>query len=163
MIPSKYYVSFPHGYFPAYQLREHRKIINSKKNCYITSHGCSVKDNNFMSFTFGKDDWLEFRRVIRTGTGYRMPGSKPEDNLLLDQSEMWSARYFGVEKVFEPLDLEQSHEIKVENYFNIRSWEEYVDFLSASRGFTIKRPSKSILIGSRANAACGDYLEDDEG
>lgn len=163
MIPSKYYVSFPHGYFPAYQLREHRKTINSKKNCYITFNGCSVKDNNFMSFTFGKDDWLEFRRVIRTGTGYRMPGSKPEDNLLLDPSEMWSARYFGVEKVFEPLNLEQSHEIKIENYFNIRSWEEYIDFLSASRGFTIKRPSKSILIGSRANAACGDYLEDDEG
>ncbi len=163
MIPSKYYVSFPHGYFPAHQLREHRKIINSKKNCYITSHGTSVKDGNFSSFTFGKDDWLEFRRVIRKGTGFRVPGSKPEDNLRLDPSEMWSARFFGVEKVFEPLDLEKSHEIKIDYYFNIRSWAEYLDFLNASRGFTIKRPGKSILVGARANAACGDYLEDDEG
>jgi hypothetical protein len=163
MIPSKYYVSFPHGYFPAYQLRDHRKIINSKKNCYISSNGSTVKDNNFMSFTFGKDEWLEFRRVIRTGTGRRVSGSKPEDELLLDPSEMWSARWFGVDKVFEPLKLEESHEIKVENYFNLRSWEEYRDFLAASRGFIIKKPSKSILLGSRANAVCGDYLEDDEG
>tara|TARA_B100000963_G_scaffold358004_1_gene381538 strand:+ start:228 stop:719 length:492 start_codon:yes stop_codon:yes gene_type:complete len=163
MIPSKYYVSFPHGFFPAFQLREHRKIINSKQNCYISSHGMSVKDGHFSSFTFGKDEWLEFRRVIRTGTGSRVPGTKPIDNMFLDPSEMWSARYFGVEKVFEPLNLKESHEIKVENYFNIRSWEEYLDFLNASRRFTIKRPSKSILTGARANAVCGDYLEDDEG
>ncbi len=163
MIPSKYYVSFPHGFFPAYQLREHRRIINSSTNCYISHNGQTVKDNNFMSFTFGKDEWLEFRRVIRTGTGARVPGSKPEDNLLLDPSEMWSARWFGVDKVFEPLNLENAHEIKVENYFNLRNWEEYRDFLCASRGFSIRRPTKSILLGSRANAVCGDYLKDDEG
>ena len=98
MIPSKYYVSFPHGYFPPYQLREHRRIINSKKNCYISSRGSTVKDDNFMSFTFGKDDWLEFRRVIRTGTGKKPAGSTWGEEIYLDPSEMWSARWFGIER-----------------------------------------------------------------
>ena len=101
--------------------------------------------------------------MIRTGTGYRQPGSKPEDNLLLDPSEMWSAKRFGVDKVFRPLNLNESHEIKVENFFNLRSWEEYTNFLSASRNMVIKRPTKSILLGSRANAVSKDYLDSDEG
>lgn len=151
MTPTKYYVSFPHGFFPAWQLRDHRKIISSSKNVYISWNGQTVKDNNFMSFTFGRDEWLEFRRIIRTGTGARVPGTTPEDNLLLDPSERWSARFFGIDKVFEPLDLKSSYEIKVDNYYNIRNWEEYRDFLCGSRSIPMKRPSNSILYGTKFN------------
>ena len=151
MVPTKYYVSFPHGFFPSWQLREHRKIIASEKNTYVSFNGNTVMDDYFCSFTFGKDEWLDFRRIIRTGTGKRVPGSTIEDDLLLDPSERWSARYFPLSKVFEPLDLNTSHEIKIDNYFNIRNWEEYKDFLCASRGFLVKRPSKSILYGTKFN------------
>ena len=151
MTPTKYYVSFPHGYFPAWQLRDHRKQIASDQSCFISFNGETVKDDNFMSFTFGKEEWLDFRRIIRTGTGKRVPGSKPEDDLLLDPSERWSARFFPLSKVFEPLSLETSHEIKVDNYFNLRNWEEYCDFISASRNIVIRRPSKSVLYGTRFN------------
>ncbi len=151
MAPSKYYVSFPHSFFPAWQLRDYRKIISSSTNVYITSHGESVKDGKLASFTFEKEDWLEFRRVIRTGTGKRVPGSTIEEDLYLDPSERWSARFFPVEKVFEPLDLENSYEIPVEDYFDVRNWQEYVDFIAASRSINIVRPTKSILIGRRYN------------
>ena len=115
-----------------------------------------------MSFTFGKDEWLEFRRIIRSGTGRKVPGSTWSDDILLDPSEMWSARWFGVDKVFQPLVLAASHEIPVENYFNLRSWEEYTDFLSASRSIVIRRPTKSILLGSRFNRVSSDYLNDED-
>jgi hypothetical protein len=163
MMPSKYYVSFPHGYFPPEQLREHRKKINSKENVIITFNGQSIHDDYFTSFTFGKDEWLEFRRIIRTGTGRRVPGSKPEDELLLPPEERYSARYFPLSKVFEPMKEANPFEIKVNDYFNIRNWEEYRDFLSGSRNLTIKRPHKTILLGSRANRLFSDYLQDDEG
>jgi len=163
MSPSKYYVSFPHGYFPPHQIREYRRLINSKKNCYISFNGESVLDNNFMSFTFGKEDWLEFRRIIREGTGKRVPGSNIDDDLFLDPSERWSARFFGLDRVFAPLKLEGATEIKVENYFNIRNWEEYTNFLSASRKIGIEKPPKSILLRHRSSGICSDYLEDDEG
>jgi len=163
MIPSKYYVSFPHSFFPAWQLRDYRKIINSKKNVFLSHSGQTFKDGHLCSFTFGKDDWLEFRRVIRQGTGKRVPGSKPEDNLLLPPEERWSARFFPIEKVFDPLSLSESQEIPVENYFNIRNWEEYTDFISFSRKFTIRKPQKTILVKRRANRLFSDYLDDDEG
>ena len=58
---------------------------------------------------------------------------------------------FPVEKVFETLDLPNSYEIPVEDYFDIRNWQEYVDFIAASRSINIVRPTKSILIGRRYN------------
>jgi hypothetical protein len=151
MAPTKYYVSFPHGFFPSWQLREHRKVIASAQNTFISFNGSTIKDDHFCSFSFGKDEWLDFRRIIRTGTGRRIPGSTIEDDLLLDPSERWSARFFSLSKVFEPLDLNKSHEIKVDNYFSIRNWEEYGDFLSASRSIPIKRPTKSVLYGTKFN------------
>lgn len=159
MTPSRYYVSFPHGYFPAWQLRDHRKQIASGQSCFVSFNGETVKDDHFMSFTFGKDEWLEFRRIIRTGTGKRVPGSKPEDDLMLDPSERWSARFFPLSKVFEPLSLEASHEIKVDNYFNLRNWEEYQDFICASRNLVIRRPSKSVLYGTKFNPVTKDDSE----
>ena len=159
MTPSRYYVSFPHGYFPAWQLRDHRKQIASGQSCFVSFNGETVKDDHFMSFTFGKDEWLEFRRIIRTGTGKRVPGSKPEDDLMLDPSERWSARFFPLSKVFEPLNLEASHEIKVDNYFNLRNWEEYQDFICASRNLVIRRPSKSVLYGTKFNPVTKDDSE----
>ena len=156
MEPSRYYVSFPHGWFPAYQIRDHRRIIASDQTCLITSSGSSVKDGKFTSFTFGKEEWLDFRRVIRTGTGKRVPGSTPEEDLLLPPEERWSARFFPVEKVFEPLRSEGAHIIPVDNYFDIRNWQEYSDFIAASRYFSIKKPSKSILTGGGYNPLKND-------
>ena len=156
MAPSKYYVSFPHSFFPAWQIRDHRKLISSSTNIYITSRGESIKDGRLASFTFDKNDWLEFRRVIRTGTGKRQPGSSIDDDIYLDPSERWSARFFPVEKVFSPLDLDKSHEIPVDDYFEIRNWQEYVDFIAASRSINIVRPTKSILIGRKYNRLFSD-------
>lgn len=159
MTPSKYYVSFPHGFFPAYQIREHRKAIASSQNCYISFNGETVKDGRMTSFTFGKEEWLEFRRVIRTGTGRRVPGSNINDDLLLPPEERWSARYFPLQKVFDALNLEASHEIPVEDYFDITNWQEYTDFIAASRLINIRKPSKSILIRGGFNAIASDDQE----
>lgn len=151
LTPSKYYVSFPHGYFPPEQLREHRKIINSNKNVYISFNENTVKQDFFTSFTFGKEDWLEFRRVIRTGTGRKVPGSQYDEDVLLPPEERWSARFFPLSKVFGPLNLDQAHKIEVDDFYNVRNWEEYVSFISYTRQNPIKRPNKNILRGTKAN------------
>lgn len=121
--PSRYYVRFPHSYFPPWQIREHRRLLNGDKNCYLTFHGEGVKEGSLCSFTFDKDDWLEFRRVIRTGTGLRPPGTTHLDGLKLPIEERWSARWFETTDVFAPLKYEDGHEIKIDDFFNIRSWE----------------------------------------
>ena len=159
--PSKYYVSFPQSYFDPAQLREHRKKIAGPNNFFVSSNGMTIKDDFFTSFTFGKDDWLEFRKVIRTGTGIKVPGTNYLDDIRLPPEERWSARWFSVSKVFDSLDFDNSLEIPVKDFYNVRSWEEYVAFICASRKMTIKRPTKSILTGTTYNRVAED--DDDEG
>ena len=160
MRPSKYYVSFPHGYFDPKQLREHRKVIAGPTNCYISFNGESVKNGHFTSFTFFKEDWIKFRRIVRAGTGIKVPGSKLDNPELLPAEERWSATRFGVDKVFAPLDLEESYQIEVQNFWNIRSWEEYSDFIASTRTTIIRKPKKTILFNHTYNEVGGI---DDEG
>jgi len=153
--PSRYYVRFPHSYFPAWQLREHRKLISGDKNFYITFNGEGVKEGNLCSFTFDKDDWLEFRRVIRKGTGYRPLGTTHLDGLMLPIEERWSARWFKPEDVFAPLNTNNANKVEIEDFFNINSWDEYCTFISHSRGLNIRKPESSILLRTSYNRVGG--------
>jgi len=157
--PSKYYVSFPYTYVDPFQLREHRKDISGNQNVYFTSNGMGVKEGLMTSFTFMKDDWLEFRRVVRTSTGNRVPGSTFTDDLYLPIEERWSGRWFQPDKVFAPLKDDELIKIPVKDFFNIGSWEEYTDFIAASRTITIKRPSKRVLVGTKYKRVAEDEDE----
>jgi hypothetical protein len=163
VIPNKYYVSFPYGYFPAWQLREHRKIISSSKNIYLTSEGKSMKDNFYTSFTFGKDEFIEFRRVIRTGTGRWKPGVNYKEYEALPIEERWSARFFELEQVFAPFDTTSAQEIQVQTFYNIGSWQQYKHFMAENIDNDIRRPSKTILLNQVFKPIGKDYLgKDDE-
>lgn len=162
VIPNKYYVSFPYGYFPAWQLREHRKIISSSKNVFISSAGQCMKDNIYSSFTFGKDEFLAFRKVIRSGTGRWRPGVDYKEYDALPVEERWSARFFEIEQVFAPFSTDQAHEIPVETFYNIGSWQEYKLFMSQNLEREIKRPTKTILLNRTYKPIGKNYLEGDE-
>ena len=162
LVPNKYYVSFPYGYFPAWQLREHRKTISSSKNVYITSKGKSMKDNHYCSFTFGKDEFIEFRKIIRTGTGRWKPGVDYKKYDALPIEERWSARFFELEQVFAPFVSERAQEIPVENFYNVGSWREYKFFMSKNIENDIKRPSKTILLNQAFKPLAKNYLEKDD-
>jgi hypothetical protein len=86
-------------------------------------------------------------------------GTPENPGTLLPVEERFSARWFETSKVFAPLDLEASKEVPIADFFNIRSWEEYTEFISASRNLIIKRP-KTVLIGTTYNKVAED---DDEG
>jgi len=120
-----------------------------------------MKDNLFTSFTFGKDEFLEFRRVIRTGTGRYFPGKgygPYEEREFLPIEERWSARFFDNEKVFAPFNLEDANEIKVENYYTISNWEEYTSFFKNCEDLPY-RP-KSLLPRETARGLANDYSDD---
>lgn len=159
--PNKYYVSFPYGYFKPAQIREHRKVISSSKNTYLSYEGKTMKDNLFTSFTFGKDEFLEFRRVIRAGTGRFVPGKgycPVEERELLPIEDRWSARFFDNEKVFASFKLEEATEIKIENYHSISNWEEYMSFFKNCEKLPY-RP-KSLLPRETARGLANDYSDD---
>lgn len=162
VVPNKYYVSFPYGFFPSWQLREHRKLISSSDNFYLSHNGKTMKDGLYSSFTFGKEEFMAFRRVIRTGTGRFRPGSDWREHDTLPIEERWSARFFPIEKVFEPFDLQKANEIKVDNFWNISSWQEYKQFISDNVEKEIKRPTKTILTRQKCKPIAKNYLDSDE-
>jgi hypothetical protein len=162
IVPNKYYVSFPYGFFPSWQLREHRKLISSSKNFYVSHEGKTFKDGIHTSFTFGKDEFIEFRRIIRTGTGRFRSGSDWRAHDTLPIEERWSARFFPIEKVFEPFNLEEANEIKIDNFWNIASWQEYKQFMFDNIEKEIKRPTKTILTRQKCKPIARNYLESDE-
>jgi len=162
LVPNKYYVSFPYGFFPSWQLREHRKLISSSKNFYVSHEGKTFKDGIHTSFTFGKDEFIKFRRIIRTGTGRVKSGSHWRDHDHLPIEERWSARFFPIEKVFEPFDFEEANEIKIDNFWNIASWQEYKEFIADNVEKEIKRPTKTILTRQKCKPIARNYLESDE-
>ena len=145
LIPSKYYVSFPYGVYPVDFLRPHRQQISSNSNTIFTYKGKSVRDGEYIGFTFGPEDWLEFRRVVRKeGTGqytsYIAPGEKfPKE--FLPPEKRYSARFFPLDKIFSVIKLDV--EIEVPLYDKVDTWEGYSNFIGSDH--KIERPREGLI------------------
>ena len=148
LIPDKYYVSFPYGIIDPRQLKKQRKQIRSKNNFYILSNGETVQDNNFLSFTFGKEEFVIYRRNIRAGTGmytsdeYNKWGA-PTSKLPIE--ERWSARYFEPSDVFVGVDVNSSCKFAVDEFYNLDSWESYCEYMQSTLCKTTQRPTKQLF------------------
>jgi len=143
-IPDKYYVAFPYGIYPPEFVKSFRKKISSKKNICISYEGLTVKDGEYLGFSFDSDDFIVCRRKLREeGTGIKVPGAEYTKADTLPIEERWSARYFSLDKVFEPVILNDM--ISIPWYYNIDNWEGLCNYLSSEQRKDMKRPSKDIL------------------
>jgi len=148
LIPSRYYVSFPYGIYPVEFIKFHRKEISSEKTfCLYTGDKETVKNNKYLGFTFDFEQYKEFRDTVRKeGTGTRVPSKGKMSTKDLPVEERWSARFFPVDKVFNPLDVDKNCElVEVEWYHNIDNWEEYCLYLGSQKSKEMIRPSKALL------------------
>ena len=143
VIPDKYYVSFPYGLINPRQLIENRKHISSKNNFYVMYNNKTVQDNIYSSFTFGKDEFIKYRRNIRKGTG-RWKGSYGS-MIELPLEERWSARFFEPKDVFTELDLDKSNLMITNDFYNISSWEEYRTYMISEYAENIEKPPKNLF------------------
>ena len=124
-------------------LREYRRKISSAQNFYVTYNGLSPEDNLPISFTFGKDEFVRFRREIRKGTGEFVnivePGKlAPTQRLPLE--ERYSARWFDISDIFTNLDINDDNSLNIDEFYDLRTWDEYKNYLSSSLTKVIKRP-----------------------
>lgn len=145
-IPDKYYVSFPYGYFVPDQIWKSRRAIRSPKNFYTVSNGKTIQDNLYTSFTFGKEEFIKYRRNVRKGTGMYTTEIVDERGIprsKLPLEKRWSARFFELNDVFKDLDLSGSNVLEID-YCNIGSWEEYVGFMRTDIVDKVARPPKDM-------------------
>lgn len=145
--PNKYWVSFPYGFFNPQLLREHRQKISSPKNFYITHNGQTPSQNIHTSFSFGKDEFVRFRRQIRKGTGEFT--SDVDDAGLpykkLPLSERYSARWFDLKDVFIELDNTSENSLEIEDFYDLSSWQGYRNYLSSELSAKTTRPPEWLM------------------
>ena len=158
--PGKYYVSFPYAVYPVEFLREHRTQISSNSNFCLTYDGKSVKNNNYMGFSFGPEDFKKLRKNLRDkGTGAytsKLENGMPREKLPIE--ERYSARFFDLSDVF---DIYRSQvEVELPWYHAIDNWENYCSFMSSAERSEVKTPSKDILAFRELNRIGQDNLED---
>ena len=144
--PERYYVSFPFGVYSPEVVRPHRKAISSQKHFALSFEDKTVADGLYLGFTFGKDEFLEFRREIRKGTGL-YSGENLKDGkyptLKLPTEERYSARFFDLAKVFKHVILEETEQVPW--YYAIDNWEGYCNFLGSPDRHKVERPPNYIL------------------
>jgi hypothetical protein len=142
LIPDKFYVSWPYGYYDPSFLREYRDIISSKKDIYLTSNNRNVSNGEYLGFTFGLDTLEILKQEVHTkSTGFWTNIISREK---LPIEERFSYRFFTLEQVFNSLNFSDVVSIEVNDYFKIDSWNSYCEFISQN-GREVKRPSHHIL------------------
>ena len=143
MLPDKYYVSFPYGLSDPMEIIEHRKQYRSAKNFYASNNGKTVQDNLYISFTFGKDEFLQYRKNVREGTGkYKGQYGQMETIPIQDR---WSARFFELNDVFKNLNLEEATVLEIQKFYNIVCWEDYQNFIRSNGSSFFKKPPKDLF------------------
>ena len=145
LTPKRYYVSFPYSVYCPHTLRQHRKKISSDKGFFLSYNNKTVKDGEYLGFTFNEEEFIRYRKVIRSGTGLYYPnkdGGIPTD--MLPKEERWSARFFELGDVFKTADVEGSIVVDLDWFYNIETWENYSEFMSSE--YKLKRPSKHVLL-----------------
>lgn len=148
LIPDRYWVSFPYGIFNPAEIREHRSKISSNENFYVTYNGQAMNENHFTSFSFGKDEFIRYRRNIRTGTGMYADGeynASGAPSRVLPAIEQYSARWFDLKYVFTELDITPDNSYEPKEFFNLGSWEDYRNYLSSEYSLSVKRPHERII------------------
>lgn len=147
LVPSRYYVSFPYSVYDPKIVRPHRKAISSAKGFCLSHGGKTIKDGEKLGFTFDKQDFIKFRRVIRQeGTGlYKTPdeGMYPRDKY--SKEERYSARYFTLEKVFSGIEVTNSTIVDLPWLYSLDTWEDYVKYMGSEHEGLIERPNKLFL------------------
>tara|TARA_Y100000034_G_scaffold80105_1_gene96123 strand:- start:294 stop:1181 length:888 start_codon:yes stop_codon:yes gene_type:complete len=147
-VPNKYYVAFPYGVYEPEILREHRKEIASDKGFLLSYCGKTVRDNEYLGFTFDSEDFVRFRKEMREkGTGAKVPNQQVKTgeipSKILPLEERWSARFFSLDKIFGSVTINKVETVELPWYWNIDNWEGLKEFLSS--GDEIRRPNKDLL------------------
>lgn len=146
VVPDKYFVSFPYGICSLDSIYQNRSLISCPKNFYMEHDGKTIRDGEYLPFTFDKEDFKKFRRVIREGTGkYRNVVFDKETNRRIEAeriptNEQYSARWFSLDKVFGCATLEGNNVGQTSWYSRLDSWKNYLEYMNSPNSKLVYRP-----------------------
>ena len=132
LTPDRYYVSFPYGVYPPMAVKKHRSSISRDDGFFISYDGKTIKDGEYLGFTFNSKDYFKFLTTIKTDLLKRSPILDPKKD-------------FSLDLVFQEANLENSDIIEVNWYYNVDSWENYCQYIASEESKKIHRPHESIF------------------
>ncbi len=133
--PTKYYVSFPYGVYDPEELRKHKTLIKGNKSFLVSYEGSTVQNNLYLGFTFFPEEWLEFKREIKTNC------SGGDKNLPL--LKRWSSRNFKLDKIFNSDIMNIENNIEVSTYYDISNWEGLLKYYKSD--CILKKPESNFM------------------
>ena len=133
--PSKYFVSFPWGVYDPTVVKPNRGVIRGKESFYLSYDNKTVRDNEYLSFTFFPTDWVLFKRNIKQ----KCSGS----DKTLPFHERWSSRDFTLDKVFNSSKISIDNAVDLCHYWNVETWAGLIEYYKHDT--QLSRPPKSII------------------
>jgi len=143
--PDMFYAAFPFGVCDPRVLLKDRKKISSNKKYFLSYKGETIKDGKRIGFTFSYEDVKEINRYLhKEGTGRWkqigefVKGDTKAWSERLPAEEQYSARFFDLKKVFDPLKIQNSIIAEIDWHYDISCWEGYKNFMGSEH--SLKRP-----------------------
>lgn len=130
--PDRFYASFVQScYSPWVPMRHRPEIKSTSHNFHFTFQDKSFKTNEYMGFTFSRKELSDIRtHVFKKGTvtTYR---DENNNKVLLPLDERYSGKNFSLDVVFDPVIIDDSNSVVLNDYHNIETWEGYRGFIES--------------------------------
>ena len=135
LAPKKYYISFPYGVYDPRLIKSSKKeIMCTKENFFVSYEGLTVCSGLPLGFTIFPEDWKKIRSTLKqncTGGSLSQP-----------LHERWSSKDFSLDKIFKHDMINTGKKIKIKNFSEISTWQNYLTALS----FLICKDEQSPII-----------------
>jgi hypothetical protein len=149
--PDCYFISFPFGVVDHKIIRENRRKISSKNRFYCSYQGKTVKDGEYLPFTFFLKDFIRYKNYFKDNEVMKYDTMNfsiygKENWKLIPLKERYTGRYFNIKDIFSIAEItEEDTVVEFPWYFNIDNWEGYCQLLGHEGRKTFKRPSSHIF------------------
>ena len=159
--PDRFYAAFVQSaYNPWCLLDQRRKVKNVHHNFYLKFQDKSIKTGDYMGFTFSRSDLSKIRsHVFREGTVRSLFGEKTDNifanRISLPSEERYSGKNFGLDKVFEPVIMDESNSFELNQYYVIDNWDGYREMLSST--LRLRIPNVPLIKPKTSLAKIGMY------
>jgi hypothetical protein len=148
LIPNKFYVAFPFGVYNPWVVQKHRREITSQQNFYLSCDGKTVKDGEYLGFTFNQQDLKAFKEHVRktNAPAYKALSEFKSGGKWMERqpaNQRYSARFFTIDKIVESFIIEGAHEGIIDWHYRIDGWDKYRAFLASDK--STKMPKRKIF------------------
>ena len=125
--PTKYYCAFPFGIVPEKFVYQHRIDIAEGKNVIFRYNEKTVKDDQYISFTF---DFAEFKKA-RDGIKKYVTDAWGQEDKQIPERFYERTKKLKLSEIFKDLDLLNSNVVDLPSYHAVDSWAGYRAFMAS--------------------------------